>query len=231
MLFKKRKIDFSEQSAFSQLENALQKYVAPELQQLGFKMTIDLEYYWIYFKRKYGDFIHEIRIVLSDDSKSPGKALFHSDWSIYSQEYEKWHLEQFGEMDGVPEVASWDDHSNEKLDDKYRKISIGGYYKEYDLGKYTTEKLMNHFLKQTLDVRIPLLEKYSDWKLLAEWSMKELDHMGVDKIVDCFLMAKDYNSAGNILKQAEDYLKVNPEEYEFRAKKIAERKNYLRYNS
>ncbi|MBI3134220.1 MAG: hypothetical protein HYZ14_06030 [Bacteroidetes bacterium] len=226
MFFFKPKIDFSELEPFLQLENVLRMYAEPILQEHGFKMTIDHEYPWIFFRKNFGNFQHELRIALSDTSISPGGALFSCEWSIFSEEYNTWHLEQFGEPSLVPEIASWDDYSCEKLDNRFR--TVDGYIREYDLGKFSTKKLMNHFIKQTLEVRIPMLQNYSDWTKLMEWNITQLKHLGIDKIVDCCIFAKDLKRAGSILKQAEDYLTINDEEYEFRAKKIAERKNYLR---
>ncbi len=228
MFFRRKNIEFSNQQPFNQLENVLKKYIEPRLLEFGFKMYKDVQYHTFSFKRKYKQFEHEIIFNLSHDSLTPGGALFFSEWSIYYNDYFDWHFKNYGEYCLTPEFASWDDNSCEKIDDKYCKPDFHGHSKEYDLGNYSTKKLMAHYLKQTLDIRLPMLEYYSEWSKLGDWNSIQLAHLGIAKIFDCYILANDINRAGSVLKQAEDYLKINTDELEYRSKIIEKRKEYLK---
>lgn len=227
MFFWKRHIEFADLTPFYQLESALIKYIKPKLSELGFKMSKDIEFKQIYFTKEVGQFKQSICFNISDNSTSPGGALFETEWSIYSDIYEKWHQKHFGNLLMPNELATWFD-SHKKIDNKYCKITYGRLKKEYDLGRYTTKKLMLHLLKQTIKIRIPMLESYLDWNKLAEWNSESFSHLNIDKIFDCYILANNFKKAASTLKQHEDYLKINIEFYDHRVKMINLRKNFLK---
>jgi len=228
MFFKRKNIEFSNQLPFNQLESVLKKHIQPKLLELGFKMLVDKEFNYILFSRNFDQFEHIIQFKLLNESKTNGKVIFRIEWFVVSDFYCEWHLKKYGDYCLTNELASWTDSSCPEIDKKYCKVKHNGFSVEYDLACVSTEKLMSHILKQTIDIRVPMLKYYSNWRNLGDWNSKELAHLGIAKIFDCYILANDIKKAGSVLKQAEDYLKMNTEEFEYRTKVIEKRKTLLK---
>ncbi len=222
--FLKPKREFGELVNKERFEKILEKYIAPKLSELGFVWTKE---------RAFSE--EEIEIVksLSTSVKSPeklfigdsferergkmldtivikrnghaGRLLFSAEWSIDYLPYEAWHLKNFDEEPNAFSVYSWFDGDDKRISSKYRKEHRG--ITEYDLSRYTTSNVMEHFLEQTLRIRLPDLEKYNTIQDLITLLESRNEPYAYEMMFDFYMMNNEVDKAGRTLKWAEDNLK------------------------
>ena len=201
------------------LEKIIETYMEPKFKELGFawvkeeKMSEDLveliedqigkklkkyqQYHAQYFVRTQNDFQQKIIIEREQDGI---ELLFSTRWEIESKSYEKWIMETYNEDMGAFGMFGKDDNSDHRIKTRYR-TGFAGF--SFNLNQYSTKKIADLFWKETLNVRIPDLEQYSNWDNLIEfWKGIELP-MVYQFFVDYSIMNRDYKEAGRILDLTE----------------------------
>ncbi len=222
--FLKPKREFGEFVNKERFEKILEKYIVPKLTELGFNWTKeryfseeeikiiksvsthikspDKLFTGHTFERERGEMLDSITIKRDERA---GRLLFSAEWSIGYLPYEAWHLKKFDEEPYTYGIHSWFDDDNKQIDSKYRKEYRG--ITKYDLSRYTTSNVMEHFLEQTLTIFLPQLERYNSIQDLIVLLESLNEPYLYEVMFDFYMINNEAEKAGRTLKWAEDNLK------------------------
>ena len=220
LTFLKPKLEFNDLNNQDRLHHVLEKYLWPELSQLGFEWTKEValsddtqqvfeseisrallpheKFIDQFFHRTRGEIID--KIIISRD-EFEGRLMFSCDWEISYEPYEKWHTKTYREKPYWNSIYGWSDTDDKVIDHKFRKKHAAFFV--YDLSRFSTDKLMQHFLDQTKNIRIPQLEKYESIGDAIALLESLHDSVFYSVMFDFYMIERQYKKAGSILHWAE----------------------------
>ena len=149
------------------IKKSLQEKIEPILLELGFIFSKSI----LKFSRKWNDFTHEINVSSSKWNAEDFIVQFHTSFGVSSKKYVQWYLDEYGEKPTNDSIASEVDWNLEGWD--YPTYN-SQFKSKFDITEETDrERVLEILLFNIINVGIPYLEKYSDWKVAAEKFVEE----------------------------------------------------------